>query len=318
MKITTITLLALIFSFITPCLAIKSFEITNLINSAKQGDIISQFSLGCIYLNGGKEIKQNIPEGIKWLKKSGEQGDAGSFFILGAVYMKGGNGVSVNTNIAWQYIKKAAKLDHWDAQLLLATGYFLGNMGLPKDLNKTILWLTKAADNGNVKAQAMLGELYRNPPSPEFKNISLAIKYLKKAAEQDDAESQAKLSWHYEKGKGIIKDQIKALEWLRRAALTGENPIFANRLAMFCDKGMIIEVNHAMAYAWATIAAGKGMPQVRNLFDKKYTLEERLQGLGYAKILIKESISIRGNAMKSSEKRHSPHHEFLIKKIIKK
>ena len=46
----------------------------------------------------------------------------------------------------------------------------------------------------------------------------MTIDELTALAEQGDAEAQCRLAYYYEKGKGVEKNSIKAVEWYTKAA----------------------------------------------------------------------------------------------------
>ena len=43
--------------------------------AAEQGKTSAQLNLGMMYISG-RGIRQNLPEGVKWLNKAADQGDA--------------------------------------------------------------------------------------------------------------------------------------------------------------------------------------------------------------------------------------------------
>jgi TPR repeat protein len=44
------------------------------------------------------------------------------------------------------------------------------------------------------------------------------IEEVKAKAEAGDAESQVELGLRYDKGEGVVKDQVEAVKWFRKAA----------------------------------------------------------------------------------------------------
>ena len=75
----------------------------------------------------------------------------------------------------------------------------------------------KAAEQGDSKAQYNLGLMYaagRGVPKDEPK----AVEWWQKAAEQGNTEAQYCLGLMYADGLGVPKDERKAMEWWQKAA----------------------------------------------------------------------------------------------------
>ena len=77
-------------------------------------------------------------------------------------------------------------------------------------------WYEAAATQGNVTAQYMTGRLYA-----ELSYNVPAVKWYTKAAEQECPEAQYELGVCYEAGDGVGKNEAKAAELYRMAAVQG-------------------------------------------------------------------------------------------------
>ena len=61
----------------------------------------------------------------------------------------------------------------------------------------------------------------------------MTIDELTTLAEQGDAEAQCRLAYYYEKGKGVEKNSIKAVEWYTKAAEQGHSIAQCNLAACY-------------------------------------------------------------------------------------
>ena len=119
--------------------------------------------------------------------------------------------------------------------------------------------LTTAAENGDPDAQYSLGyALFREYLEQESREALLAARrWLTEAAEQGHTRAQLQLGKMYEKGRGVIQDNVVAFEWFRQAAEQGE----AEAMLWL---GRMYEGEHGIpkdlitAYVWLNLAAARG------------------------------------------------------------
>ena len=76
------------------------------------------------------------------------------------------------------------------------------------------------AEQGVAKAQYNLGVMYGKGKGI-VKDDSKAIKWWKLAADQGDGKAQTNLGWMYEKGRGVNQDDQEAIKWYRLASDQG-------------------------------------------------------------------------------------------------
>ncbi len=162
-----------------------------------------------------------------------------SYMVKLARYYFYGIGVERDYNQAVNWLEKAAKLCHFGAQVIL-TDYYLEGPDAIKNYNQAVKWLKKIvgytglpkqklpfeydAQQIQLDAQCKLAYCYFNGYGVE-KNPVKAVTWLKKAALQGYAPAQIKLSDCYEQGVGVAKDPIQSVEWLEKAAGLLEIPI---------------------------------------------------------------------------------------------
>ncbi len=213
---------------------------------ANEGNVMAQYSLGALYLQGSDTVKANEKLGVEWLKKAAAQNFACANMDLAthvesrsateafAYYKKaadlglrqaqfftasayeGGNGVEKNPKLAYEYYLKAAQQNHDWAQYTLATMLEKG-IGTQKDPKAAIEWYTKSANNGRFDAQLRLGEIYFDGINTE-KDYAKALHYFKDLAEDGYVVAQVDLAQMYLNGWGVKVDVKKAIKLLTLAS----------------------------------------------------------------------------------------------------
>ena len=89
-----------------------------------------------------------------------------------------------------------------------------------KDYKISYKLMLPLAEKGFAQAQYSLGLMYGKGRGVIKDNIK-AIKWWELAAEQGDGKAQTNLGWMYEKGKGVQKDFQKAAKWYQLASEQG-------------------------------------------------------------------------------------------------
>lgn len=105
--------------------------------------------------------------------------------------------------------------DAW-AQLNLGAAYDNG-MGVERDLNQALHWYQVAAEQGLAEAQYNLAHLLVS----EELSAAAAAGWMRKAAEQGMADAQYLMGVIYAEGIGLEMDDVRAVEWLKRAIAQG-------------------------------------------------------------------------------------------------
>ena len=102
------------------------------------------------------------------------------------------------------------------------------------------LFFKKLADDGDVDAQVSLGDVYQYLYAPP--NYGKAVEWYEKAAAADNAKAKMQLARLYERGLGVEKDGLKAVNLWREATGAGENLVLASELeAVRTEAGTRIE-----------------------------------------------------------------------------
>ncbi|KAB2653537.1 MAG: sel1 repeat family protein, partial [Verrucomicrobia bacterium] len=102
------------------------------------------------------------------------------------------------------------------ALALILTTQPLHAQKLIKD-SKELTELRAKAESGDAVAQFNLGSSYANGEGVVKDDVE-AVKWYRKAAEQNDADAQFNLGNSYANGKGVTKDDVEAVKWYRKAA----------------------------------------------------------------------------------------------------
>jgi TPR repeat protein len=125
------------------------------------------------------------------------------------------------SGIAEDYItSKRIKAERGDAaaQFTLGLSYEHGYFGFPKDLTQAFDWFTKSANQGDPDACYELAQMYLQGKGLA-KNEVLGVEWLRKA--HDYGPASLLMSDLYTMGIGVPQDQSEALRWLRLSAGQG-------------------------------------------------------------------------------------------------
>ena len=193
----------------------------------EQGDLHYSNVLGYAY-RFGIGTEENIKQAIKVFTPSAEQGNAMSLGHLGEIYFEQGK-----VEEAKKFTLKSAEKNNSKAQL---------NLSFIDDTEKSLYWLNRAAENNEISAIMNLAYYYHD------KDIKKAASYYQKAADLDDDQAVVELSYLYENGEGVEKNDEKAVELLDKAVGL-ENFEAMNKLSIRYLEGRGVERNYEMAEA---------------------------------------------------------------------
>jgi hypothetical protein len=121
---------------------------------AESGDVVAQFSLGCLLYYGGGEID----EARAWLERAAAQDYAPAEFHLGQA-ADAGFGTPPDVAAAFRWYRRAADRGFAPAERAVGDAYRIGRGARP-DLAEAARWYTRAARGGDLRAQYHLGQLY--------------------------------------------------------------------------------------------------------------------------------------------------------------
>ena len=112
------------------------------------------------------------------------------------------------------------------------------------------------AERGNANAQAELGVRYAAGRGVERDYVE-SVWWLRRAAEQGNARGQAELGYSYERGHGVDQNHEAAVRWYRRSAEHG-NALGQNNLGVMYDTGRGVREDDEEAVRWFRRAADQG------------------------------------------------------------
>lgn len=115
---------------------------------------------------------------------------------------------------ALAYLQTAAQADFVPAQDELGNLYAQGK-ALPQHNGQALFWYTKAAQNGSAAAQAKVKETATKDPALSAQ-MEQFMQHLQ-AAQNDDLQAMLQLAQAYHQGNPILRDDVTALEWYRKA-----------------------------------------------------------------------------------------------------
>jgi len=190
-----------------------SAEAKMALEHAENGDAKAQDVIGRMLLVGGRGIKKDEAEGIKWLAKASKLSpdDADFEVKLGNIYSYGWDGEDRNFPAAITWYRKAAA--QGSAEGLYKVGYLYDTgEGVTQNAAEAMKWFIQSAEKGNAKAEFDLGVRYAQGRDMKL-DYSEGLKWLKKAAEQCHPEALHWMGVMYDKGWGVAKDPIEAYFW---------------------------------------------------------------------------------------------------------
>lgn len=160
---------------------------------------------------------------------------------LGTKYLMG-DGVKQDFIKAIRCFRKTAEQGEADGQLMLASCYMYGT-GVEKNSTEAVKWYRKAAEY-DKRAQYELGLCYETGIGVK-KNFDNAAKWYQKAAEEDEDDleyekgyvpAMERLGWAYTAGRGVPKDDVQALHWLKKVLLlVSDDPAISDELITSID-----------------------------------------------------------------------------------
>jgi TPR repeat protein len=169
-----------------------------------------------------------------------------------AQHFNGLTGQAFDRAQALHHMRQAAELGHVAAQVELAFLHFNGSPQVPRDLAAAHRWFQAAAATGSLPAQCMLGDFHRDGLGGVQANPVEAVKWYQRVAASTDRcapKAQYALYASYESGRGVRKDLVQAMAWLRKAA-EGGNPQAQRTLGRAYEQGWGVERDPRLAVAW--------------------------------------------------------------------
>ncbi|MHA3774613.1 protein kinase domain-containing protein [Verrucomicrobiota bacterium sgz303538] len=150
-------------------------------------------------------------------------------------------------------LTEAAQLDILAAMMLLAESH------RDRDPKTAFDWYSAAAAKGSAPALTQLGLMLSNGAGTERPDLPKAVQCFELAAEQGEAGAKAALGECYLLGKGVEKDEKRAIELLREASDQG-NVRAMDQLGTCYHQGNAVKKDYAEALRLFSKAAEQGYP----------------------------------------------------------
>ncbi len=220
-------------------------------NSAMQGDVVSQYLLGTMYIQGIWVDKDAI-KAAKWFEKAADGGNANAQYELGTMLLRGEGGLSKDEGRAVAWLQASAEQGNASAQQTLGL-LLLDGSHVSKDVPKAASLLQKAAAQGRTDAMMMLGFLFADGEGVPV-DIAKAESLWTSAAEKGGDEYAYILGWIYAQGTTVASSSARAVQWWKLAAANGHSRA-QQMLGMNYGNGEGVPQDSVLAHAWFNLAA---------------------------------------------------------------
>ncbi len=228
---------------------------------AEKGNPMAQHYLGYCYMEG-HNIARDTETGANWYQRALTNGYLPSANNLGFAYQRGLLG-SNDLNRAIYYYTYASDRGLDQAQFDLGVLYRDGK-GVQRDPVEAMRLFRLASVQGHLAATVEIGRLYRFGQGVAT-NLSEAEELFQKAADRGSSLGQLNLGLLYEDG----GRQGEALQFYQRAANQGQTDAMTKLYCCYWD-GIGVVPDHAKAMQWLTKAAESGNPWAQNLMGYRY------------------------------------------------
>lgn len=195
-----------------------------LIDAAKSGDSVGQYSLGVQFLES--RDSQTKKMGIIWLTKAANQGNPVAQRKLGELYL---NGTSVNRDLekGQALLLSAAQKKDSEALLILAR-----KAEKEQNFQQAQQWIQQAVAVNPLAASVAQAALLMNEKNPQHNNKE-AFYLLLKAAQSGSIDAQKNLALLYKGGKGLVANENLAKQWDDLAKKAIDHLTAENRAALW-------------------------------------------------------------------------------------
>lgn len=153
------------------------------------------------------------------IRKAAKAGNPEAQFRLGVMFGNG-DGVGLDYEQARSWFEKAAAQGHEGALITLAWMYANGT-GVGADEGRARELYLEAARGGSAKAQYVVGTMYRFAQYGLKKDMAAAVRWYLKSADQGMPTAQLALGKMLMEGRGVVRDDAAALQWLSLAHVNG-------------------------------------------------------------------------------------------------
>ena len=185
------------------------------LKKAKAGSTEAQMFVAEMYFKG-QGVMPSYIEALKWLEAAADKNKFASAQI--AKMYREGIGVKKDLNKAFEIAVEYANKGN-EIQMFELAGYYLNGIGVEANLDEALFWYEKAYNAGYLDAAYYLGYLYQT--NNKIKDVNKIIYWYNLAAEANNPLACYNLGYIYYDGTMVIKNNEKALEYLKKALSLG-------------------------------------------------------------------------------------------------
>jgi TPR repeat protein len=205
-----------------------------------------------MYLAKEAETK-NPREALHWYEKAANEGNKIAMYGIVRICSRAKDDAYYREKARfWETSIAAAEGDsdaQYDRGIALIEGY-----GVEKDIVKGIEQIEEIAEAGHYRSMLFIGDWYQaeKNASPDYK---LSADWHYRAAKLSGAEGKIKMGEHYELGKGVEVNHIRASYWYELGAELGNTDA---QYAAGCLWSNRSKEGNSIAYIWLFLAAQAG------------------------------------------------------------
>jgi TPR repeat protein len=232
--------------------------------AAEHGGTKEMNFLGNLYADGMWDVPKDEAQAAIWYRKAADLGDRRAMLSLSTAAMS-----RQDYQEAFLWTRKLADLGEHSAELTLGSMYIEGQ-GIPKDRDQGLSWLKKASSHDDFiggLAKKIIAQLENEgrplaPAPPDFDKI-------RAEAEQGSAEAQYRLGEIYGDDKSVLKDDVQAASWYRKAAEQGYVTAEAQLSEMYFE-GKGVPKDYGLSNYWLRKAAEHGRAESQLALSRQY------------------------------------------------
>ncbi len=191
----------------------KAYELYK--SSADAGYSKAQLSLGLMYAKG-VYVPQNNRLAVKYLLAAANQGE-----LSAEAELRKFNVRKFSDTNSKDYLVYQADNGDAESQYRLYLNYLSGAQGFPQDFDKAMEYCQKAALQDHEAAIMTLGNMYEKGGYRIAANPEIAFLWFRKAAYLGNDSARFVLGEMYASGKGVPKDETRAVRWYLQSANSG-------------------------------------------------------------------------------------------------
>lgn len=196
---------------------------THWLQGAKAGHLESENETGVCFAKG-EGVEKNMSQAVAWYSKAAAEGSGEAADSMGVHYLYGRD-LPQDSGKAFHWFQRGAALGDNEAVHALATCYFRG-IGVQKDEAKAINVLIDGANKGDRQLMLTLGCAYLNgwtipDGSVSPKDDLKAFEWMTKAAQAGSTHAMFVLGGLYFEGRGTSKDIKAGISWFERSGKLG-------------------------------------------------------------------------------------------------